>query len=535
MGGQVSAWQAEGPDGHIYLISHDRALHSLDPVTGQDLWRYRPGGNLIDFLAVSPDGTIYIQNDRGEIDAVNPEGQARWRCSLGGNSTLQPLVSPEGTLFLVMVDGTMAAISRHGVLLWQKELSGTPGASPVMNMMGTIALPLQEGGVMLLDQEGQLIQILQSDKIDQLILDLQDNLYGITIKGKLFCWNNQGELLWNSGTEPGEYSSLFLRKDSVFMMLKSGLLYRVNQQGADSFYQAPPPEHPAMVLHNEEILMVGQDQLLWIINPETQEQRSMPLNSPVVLPLLTSRGTLMLGGADWKIYAYDVGLPREGWSQYRGNSSRNGSLYSVISARSREEYYKNDPRYNYYNRLFQLGEREDQQQIIEAVMRYDSWAELNSQIPFWDLMMLKVAGEGVNRLVFQDGRRVSSDPLLRMKAYEILGQWELFSARDQVIETLRAEDNPMVLAQGYLTLGQIGGDWDGRSLAMIRHSLRSKGQPQPAQIISAAQAYLMLLKWGGEAQSLRIMGAYGELSAYTSAAEVRGQLDQMLDDYFREE
>jgi outer membrane protein assembly factor BamB len=82
VGGRITSWQAEGPDGLIYLIAHDQALHAVDPRTGADLWLYRPGGRLTNFLAVSPDGTIYIQNEENHIFAVNPGGDARWKCSV---------------------------------------------------------------------------------------------------------------------------------------------------------------------------------------------------------------------------------------------------------------------------------------------------------------------------------------------------------------------------------------------------------------------------------------------------------------------
>ena len=64
LGGQIDAVAAQGPGGDVYIVADDRALHSLDPLSGESNWIYRPGGRLRNLLMVAPDGTIYVQKDR---------------------------------------------------------------------------------------------------------------------------------------------------------------------------------------------------------------------------------------------------------------------------------------------------------------------------------------------------------------------------------------------------------------------------------------------------------------------------------------
>lgn len=531
VGGRISAWQAEGPDGSVYLISEDRALHSMDPLSGEDHWFYRPGGNLIPFLAVSPDGTIFIQNDRGDIDALNPEGQVRWRCSLGGASTLLPLLSPEGTLILLMEKGDMAAISRKGEILWRSQIPGKPSSSAVMDMEGTIYVPLSEGGVACFNRDGELIRRLNSQPLQELVLDQRGLLYGVSPKGRVYAWDSQGEALWNSGTEPGACSSLVLRGEELFLILQDGLIYRINQSGAEGVYQGPEPSYPAIITEEGDILLIEDFVHLWRINPEQGIQEAQEVPAVASMPLLTSGGILILGSEDWKLYAYRASRPRTGWAQYRGNARRNGSLYSVLSPRLRQELYRTHDRYRYFQILIYSEEPENQQAVLDEIASYDSWAELNEELPFWDVSLLNIAGNGVNHLLFRQGQPVQTSPLVRAQAYRMLGQWEVYPLRPYILESLRSERDPLVLSEAYLALGKLGADWDGQSLAMIEKTLMATVHPQERQVLAAAESYLMLMDWGGEEQSNRVLRAFYRLMDRTSNPSTQGKINQLMEEY----
>jgi len=531
VGGRISAWQAEGPDGSLYLISEDRALHSLDPMTGVDHWFYRPGGSLIPFLAVSPDGTIFIQNDRGDIDAVNPEGQVRWRCSLGGSSTLLPLLSPEGTLILLMEKGDMAAISRKGQILWRSDIPGRPAASAVMDMQGTIYVPLEEGGVACFNRDGEMTRRLNSQTLHELILDQKGLLYGVTSQGRVYAWDKEGTELWNSGTEPGAVRSLVLRGEELFLILQDGLIYQINQQGAESVYQGPEPSFPAIITEEGNILLIEDSRILWTINPEEGLQEAVELPQVASMPLLTSGGILILGSEDWKLYAYRSSRPRTGWAQYRGNARRNGSLYSVLSPRLRQELYKDNDRYRYFQILIYSEEPENQMAVLNEIASYQSWAELNEELPFWDISLLNIAGNGVNHLLYRQGRAVETSPLARARAYQLLGQWEVYPLRPYILESLRSERDPLVLSEAYLALGRLGADWDGQSLAMIEKTLKATVHPQERQVVAAAEAYLMLMDWGGEEQSHRVLRAFYGLMDYSRSPGTQAKINALMEEY----
>jgi len=527
--GKVSAWQAEGPDGTLYLLSEDRGLHALDSATGTDLWRYRPGGELVDFLAVGSDGMIFVQNNRGEIDAVNPEGQALWRCALSGRSTLLPLVTPEGTLVLLMEKGELAAISRQGTLLWTTDIPGKPSSSPVMDLQGVLYVPLKTGGIALFDRDGRYLQTLVSSELAEIILDKEGTLYGVTAMGQVYAWSEK-TLLWNTGTEPGLYSSLLMKEDELYMILQDGLIYRINQSGAEGYYQGPPPVHHSMITDSGTILTVDKNHVLWEIDLEQQTQTGYTLPTQPTLPLLTSRGYLIFGGVDWKLYAYSMERPMEGWAQYRGNAARNGTLFSVLSPETRVKIYQDHPVYRRFRYMIETEESENQEYVLDQIDAVQSWEELNEKMPFWDITLLEIAGNGVNRMILRDGAVVKTNPLVRADAYRLLSKWDVHYLRTYIISTLKAEKDPLVLSEGYLSLGRLGADWDGQSVNTIDRTLFRTPHPTDRQILSAGQAYMMLLEWGGKEQSARVLNAFYQLFSLPLSSELTTRLNNLLEE-----
>ncbi len=157
VGGSIGGYPAQGPGGDVYIIAEDRALHSLNPLTGDQNWIYRPGGRLRNLLLAAPDGTIYIQNDRHELFAVTPGGSGRWKMNMRSEPAALPGAAPDGRLILPLAGGRIVCVSRRGVILWKRDESAEASAGPVLTGDGTAWIPLTDGRLLALDALGECI------------------------------------------------------------------------------------------------------------------------------------------------------------------------------------------------------------------------------------------------------------------------------------------------------------------------------------------------------------------------------------------
>jgi outer membrane protein assembly factor BamB len=501
VGGRITSWQAEGPDGLIYLIAHDQALHAVDPRTGADLWLYRPGGRLTNFLAVSPDGTIYIQNEENHIFAVNPGGDARWKCSVDSPVKQMPVLTPEGTLIFLLDKGVMAALSRKGEILWTVKLGEIPTASPVIDYRGQIYVALN-GGILCYNLEGERLWTHVMQGITRLATSREGLLYAITGEGRVGCFDSRGKSLWNSGTEPGPVITLALRESDVLIQTASGLVFRVNSQGADSFYQGPKPLAPGYLTSGGALCFFDRDNQLNLLDFEKGENRIL-FTSPAVpsLPLVTASGLILFGADDWRFYALKGEKPHDGWSQFRANSRRDGSLYAVISAQEKEEMYKDDTRWIFYNYLTDSDTPSDQLSLVEDFRSYgENRAQLDEDIPFWDLLLMKMTLNKDDSLYMPGDEGYKDNPVVRAEAYKLLGEWAVFPARNTIIAHMRQEKDPFVLASACFALGEIASDWDGRSTATIGRLLKQRSFLGEERFVrSAALALEKIMAYNGGA------------------------------------
>ncbi len=505
VGGEISSWQAVGPDGIIYLIGDDRALHALSPRNGEDIWLYRPGGRLSSFLAVSPDGTVYIQNRDNEIFAVNPGGEARWKCVVESPVRQMPALTPEGTLIFLMDRGLMAALSRKGDILWTEELHSTPTASPIIDYRGQIYVAVEEG-ILCYNLDGDRKWALGLEGITRLAVDRKGRIYGFTARGRIRSFSHSGEQLWDSGTEPGEVVSLALREDDVLIQTADGVIFRADSIGSESFYQGPMPLAPGYLTESGRLCFFDRDNRFVSLDFESGEEEVLftvpDVPSP---PLVTEAGLILFGAADWRFYAYRGEKPDDGWSQFRANPRRDGSLYAVLTPEAKEKLYRDDTRWIYYNYFTATEDPEDQMDLVDEVRSYgEDRSLLEESIPFWDLLMMKLTQTHDDRTYMVGDRGYRDNPVVRAEAYRLLGDWAVYPARNSLLAHVNQERDPLVLAAACYALGQIASDWDGRSADAIGKIVRNPANlrsPRLAEEAGIALEQIMVYNGGKVAET----------------------------------
>ncbi|MEO8704698.1 MAG: PQQ-binding-like beta-propeller repeat protein, partial [Kofleriaceae bacterium] len=129
VGGVAAGSPTVGPDGTIYVASHDNALYAFDP-SGKQKWKFATGDRSWSTPAVAADGTIYIGSDDDHLYAVKADGTLKWKLQLGacdpkgfGPESSRcdvdggPTIGPDGTIY-VGGDG-IHAVWPDGTLRWK--------------------------------------------------------------------------------------------------------------------------------------------------------------------------------------------------------------------------------------------------------------------------------------------------------------------------------------------------------------------------------------------------------------------------------
>jgi outer membrane protein assembly factor BamB len=505
VGGEISTWQATGPDGVIYLVGDDRALHALNPHTGEDLWLYRPGGRLLPFLAVGPDGTIYIQNTDNEIYAVNHGGDARWKCSVSSPVQLMPVLTPEGMMIFLLENGLMAALSRKGEIIWTTQLEGTPTASPVIDYRGRVYLAVDQS-VLCYNLDGDLKWSLGIPGVTRLAVDHQGRIFSLTDEGRIHSFNYGGDLLWDSGTEPGKVVTLALREKDVLIQTASGLIFVADGVGAESFYRGPEPLEGGYLTEEGKLCFFDTDNRLIALDFAKGEEEVL-YTVPAVpsLPLITDNGLIFFGASDWRYYAIKGERPDKGWSQFRANPQRDGSLYNIQRPEFKEELYKGQSNWSYYIHFTKTNDPASQLNLIDEIRSYgDNRTLLEEDIPFWDLLMMKLTTTWDDRLYMVGDEGYRDNPVVRAEAFHLLGEWAVLPARYSIISQMKQEEDAMVLASACYALGEIASDWDGESTETIGYFIQNKrllGSDRFSEEAGRALEKIMLYNGGDIAEA----------------------------------
>ena len=134
----VDSTPAVGPDGTIYVGSHDGRLYALQPANGAIRWSYNAGTFISSSPAIGADGTLYFGSGSFRLHAVGPDGRERWTFPVGDWIESSPAVAVDGTVYVGCRDGSLYAVSREGRERWRFRTGGRIDGSPAIGADGTI-------------------------------------------------------------------------------------------------------------------------------------------------------------------------------------------------------------------------------------------------------------------------------------------------------------------------------------------------------------------------------------------------------------
>lgn len=178
VGGVVAGSPTIGPDGTIYVTSHDGGLSAFGR-DGQRRWRFAMGDRSWSTPAVAADGTIYVGSDDDHLYAVTADGKLKWKLRLGacdpkgfGPESSRcdvdggPTIGPDGTIYVGSDDHALWAISPAGALRWKTVTGEAIRGGAALGADNTIYVGSLDGSIYAIAPDGKVRwKVAAADKI----------------------------------------------------------------------------------------------------------------------------------------------------------------------------------------------------------------------------------------------------------------------------------------------------------------------------------------------------------------------------------
>ncbi len=503
LGGEIDSYPAQGPLGDVYVVADDRALHSINPLTGESRWVYRPGGRLKNMLLAAPDGTIYVQNDRQELYAVTPGGTGRWKLNMKKESAALPASAPDGRLIVPLKNGRILSISRHGRILWTVDESAEISAAPVVTADGTAWVPLSDGRVLSIDFLGNVLTGTSVGRgaVSTLSLDGLGRLWLGTFAGRvLVCMPDaEGNLTEEFDLRPDSsrvVSILTGQGGDGVIFTAAGTVLDVDARGRDGLRRQMLLSGGSPSAACDGTLYIpAADGSIQVVAPggEVTELRG---ESYLAEPLLSEEGVLIAGGGDWILYGWKAPVPGPGWRQFRGDSRRAGMFPSELPRYSREEA-RRDPGFFLRETMALSDDLSVRLSLLDELESFPDSFSMHRELPWVDLILEDLASAGTLRRVDLHNQPLQSHPLARARAYRLIAKSEDFRARELLLAALAHEEDSVALAEGFRALGDAGTDWDGASMRLLALRFRQFPRPGERLTLECARALGDLLRYNG--------------------------------------
>jgi outer membrane protein assembly factor BamB len=269
-----------GPDGTIYIGSHDNTFYAVNP-NGTQKWNFSVGEPLYDDRfdqykgilstpAIAEDGTIYFSSLSDYFFALNPDGTEKWRIRLAitSDTWTSPVIGPDGTIYtgsarrfhegFEKVESetgskeSFFAFNPDGTIKWSYFTSTDICSSPVIGDDGTIYF-------------GTYVQS--------------------TPLGRVFALNPDGTKKWHFDTDGLIESSPSIGPDgTIYIGAKGGQSYGTTPQGWEKW-----PGH------------------VYAINPDGTQKWIFDTTGGVsAIPAIGEDGTIYCGSWDCYLYAINA-------------------------------------------------------------------------------------------------------------------------------------------------------------------------------------------------------------------------------------
>ncbi len=202
-----------GPDGTVYVEDDRSVVYALNPENGEVYWSVagsQGGFGDAGTPAVSPDGTtVYATSAGGDLYALSAGpsgGQLEWTDQIEGPQDgylNTPAVGPDGTIYVATAavngnpPGEIDAVDPDGTLKWAYASDGSFGTTPAVTAAGQVVAGNDLGTVVALQQsDGTMAWSYSAGfELGSPASDADGDIY-IQSSQQVVALSPEGSLLW---------------------------------------------------------------------------------------------------------------------------------------------------------------------------------------------------------------------------------------------------------------------------------------------------------------------------------------------------
>ncbi len=310
-----------GPDGTIYVSSHDRFLYALG-ADGALRWKVETGDRMWSTPAVAEDGTVYAGSDDDHLYAIDgATGDVKWKLRIGDcdpkgfgpessrcDADGGPTIGGDGTIYLGG-DG-VHAVWPDGALRWKFTTAEHVSGAPAIADDGTIIATSQDDAVYALAPDGTKRWELRTrgDVDTAAAIGPDGRIYVGSDDDAIYAIEPDGTVAWKLVTAADVRSTPAFGADgTIYAGSYDGNLYAMKPSGqvewklatADKIHGSPG------VATNGVILVGSQDDHLYAIDAEGVVLWYLDTGGDVdATPAVSADGTLYLAGDDGVVRAF---------------------------------------------------------------------------------------------------------------------------------------------------------------------------------------------------------------------------------------
>lgn len=162
-GAGVVRWAFTAPDrvfgapaisGDLTVFGHDGDRYVAVDARGLERWSFHAGGDADAPPVVGPDGAVYVASH--EAASLDAEGRARWTTPLPGHAFGAPALSPDGNLFVTVLSGTVMVLrASDGSVLRRIDLPTSAHAGVLVLDDGSFVVGTDDGHVRSYANDGR--------------------------------------------------------------------------------------------------------------------------------------------------------------------------------------------------------------------------------------------------------------------------------------------------------------------------------------------------------------------------------------------
>ncbi len=318
--GVVAGSPTLGPDGTIYVASHEGSLFAIDPA-GTVKWTYKTGDRSWSTPAVAEDGTIYIGSDDDHLYAINGDGSLKWKLRLGdcdpkgfGPESSRcdvdggPTIGPDGTIY-TGGDG-IHAVWADGTLRWKLATPEHVASTPALAPDGTVYAGCADNALYAVDADGtKKWELRTGGDIDAAPAIGRDGTIYVGSDDHLFyAVSPKGSVQWRVVTGGDIRGGAAIGADgTIYVGSYDKKLYAIAPNGrvrwklaaADKIHSTPG------IATNGMILFGAQDEHVYAVAPDGTLRWHVELGGDVdTTPTVASDGTIYIAGDDGHLHAF---------------------------------------------------------------------------------------------------------------------------------------------------------------------------------------------------------------------------------------